>query len=512
MLDGRTDEPVIPHGSIGFRHNESGMGKWNLDLDGIEPVLSLYDDADESVAVDLPRFDVGDAGSEQGSIIRRGVPVRRIGDRLVTTVYDLLLAQYGVGRDGLPGEWAGGYDDASSLYTPAWQEEITSVPAETVTRIAREFAANAEESGGRSMITLGAGTNHWYHSDTTYRAIIALVMLTGCQGKNGGGWAHYVGQEKARPVHRLGAAGLRARLGAPAAADGGHVVLVPAHRPVALRRVRRRGRRDPARAPAASPASRSPTPSRRRCGWAGRPGSPTFDRNPLTLAADAEKAGMSPADYVVVRAQGRSAQVRGRGPGRAGELPAGAHRVAGQPARLVGQGQRVLPAPPARRRRRHRQRGDARGPAPQGRDVAREGARRQARPAGLARLPDDQHRPVQRRAAAGGDVVREVRHRLHRHAPVHPRVQRRDRTAVAGAQRLRHVHPPRRGLQRDGRAAPRHPDRRRRDAAHPRHPDRDRSARRSGARLACGGVRADPRQDDAEPRGRGARLRRRSRR
>ena len=49
------------------------------------------------------------------------------------------------------------------------------------------------------MITLGAGTNHWFHSDTIYRAIIALVMLTGCQGKNGGGWAHYVGQEKARP-------------------------------------------------------------------------------------------------------------------------------------------------------------------------------------------------------------------------------------------------------------------------------------------------------------------------
>jgi nitrate reductase alpha subunit len=49
------------------------------------------------------------------------------------------------------------------------------------------------------MIALGAGTNHWYHSDTIYRAIISLVLLTGSQGKNGGGWAHYVGQEKARP-------------------------------------------------------------------------------------------------------------------------------------------------------------------------------------------------------------------------------------------------------------------------------------------------------------------------
>ena len=27
-----------------------------------------------------------------------------------------------------------------------------------------------------------------------------LLMLTGCIGKNGGGWAHYVGQEKCRPM------------------------------------------------------------------------------------------------------------------------------------------------------------------------------------------------------------------------------------------------------------------------------------------------------------------------
>ncbi|MFP5019062.1 hypothetical protein ACKLTP_19220, partial [Paenarthrobacter ureafaciens] len=27
-----------------------------------------------------------------------------------------------------------------------------------------------------------------------------LVMLTGCMGRNGGGWAHYVGQEKTRPA------------------------------------------------------------------------------------------------------------------------------------------------------------------------------------------------------------------------------------------------------------------------------------------------------------------------
>ena len=41
--------------------------------------------------------------------------------------------------------------------------------------------------------------NHWYHSDMTYRGIINILMLCGCIGDSGGGWAHYVGQEKLRP-------------------------------------------------------------------------------------------------------------------------------------------------------------------------------------------------------------------------------------------------------------------------------------------------------------------------
>ena len=91
-----------------------------------------------SVAIDMPRFDVAPETDEIGEehtggagVVRRGVPVRMVAGQLVTTVFDLLLAQYGVGRDelNLPGDWPTGYDDASSPGTPAWQEEITSVPA-----------------------------------------------------------------------------------------------------------------------------------------------------------------------------------------------------------------------------------------------------------------------------------------------------------------------------------------------------------------------------------------------
>src|SRR6185436_6643745 len=162
VLD-KAGHAAVPNGSLGFRYGEAGAGRWNLDLGDIHPVLSAA--GDEAVEVVLPRFDSPDGAAAP---MRRGVPVRRVAGRVVTTVYDLLLAQYGVGRPGLPGDWPTGYDDTEQPYTPAWQEAITGVPGPTAARIAREFAANAEESRGRSMIIMGAGTNHWFHSDTIY--------------------------------------------------------------------------------------------------------------------------------------------------------------------------------------------------------------------------------------------------------------------------------------------------------------------------------------------------------
>ncbi|WP_405097334.1 nitrate reductase subunit alpha [Micromonospora sp. NBC_01412] len=193
LWDSTTDAPAVPRGSLGHRWGEQ-QGQWNLDLGDLEPALTCLG-AGDAVEVELPRFD-----TDTPQVLRRGVPTRTVEGQLVTSVFDLLLAQYGVGRDGLPGQWPAGYGDVEAPYTPAWQEPITGVPAAQVARVAWEFADNAERSGGRSMILLGAGTNHWFHSDATYRAILALVTLTGCQGVNGGGWAHYVGQEKCRPA------------------------------------------------------------------------------------------------------------------------------------------------------------------------------------------------------------------------------------------------------------------------------------------------------------------------
>ncbi|MEV0255711.1 nitrate reductase subunit alpha [Streptomyces sp. NPDC050732] len=205
VLDKNTGRPAVPNGSLGFRWTDSGKGRWNLELGDIEPLLTLQGSAVAAgVEVLLPRFDTegGTHGQGRGEVVRRGVPATRLGGQdgpLVTTVFDLLLAQYGVGREGLPGTWPTSYEDAAAPGTPAWQEVHTSVPAAKCVKIAREFAATAEKSRGRCMILMGAGTNHWFHSETIYRAFLALLQLTGCQGRNGGGWAHYVGQEKCRP-------------------------------------------------------------------------------------------------------------------------------------------------------------------------------------------------------------------------------------------------------------------------------------------------------------------------
>lgn len=83
--------------------------------------------------------------------------------------------------------------------TPQPGEQITGVPRQYIETIAREFADTAHKTHGRSMIILGAGVNHWYHMDMNYRGMINMLIFCGCVGQSGGGWAHYVGEEKLRP-------------------------------------------------------------------------------------------------------------------------------------------------------------------------------------------------------------------------------------------------------------------------------------------------------------------------
>lgn len=206
LIDDASGEVTAPNGSIGFRWTpgDDTAGRWNLELrdsqDGktIDPRLSLLGHEDTVAEVGFPYF-----GGEHDALLRRRVPVRRLtladgSTALVATVYDLQLANYGVDQ-GLGGPNVATSFDDDVPYTPAWQEKHTTVPARLVTQVAREFAENAHRTQGKSMVIVGAALNHWYHNDMIYRGIINLLMMCGCIGKSGGGWAHYVGQEKLRP-------------------------------------------------------------------------------------------------------------------------------------------------------------------------------------------------------------------------------------------------------------------------------------------------------------------------
>ncbi|MGH9094256.1 MAG: molybdopterin-dependent oxidoreductase, partial [Acidimicrobiales bacterium] len=297
VLDDATGAPVVPNGSLGFRWAESGMGRWNLDLGDTEPALSLHGrPGADAVTVDLPRFDVGEG--DGGGVMRRGVPTLQVAGRMVTTVFDLVMANYGVGRPGLPGEWPAGYDDPEVPYTPAWQERITSVPAAATTKVAREFARNAEISGGRSMIAMGAGTNHWYHSDQIYRSFLALLMFGGCEGVNGGGWAHYVGQEKVRPFTGWSTLAFAYDWARPTRHQPGTPYWYLATDQWRYEGAHADGLSTPlGEGRFAGRAVADLHAQAARNGWLGS--YPTFDRNPLDLADQADAAGLSVEDYVV---------------------------------------------------------------------------------------------------------------------------------------------------------------------------------------------------------------------
>ena len=302
---------VVPGGSIGFRWGE--QGKWNIDaIDSAgQPVklqLSLAREHDGVAAVSFPYFGgVPHAhwnAAPVDDVLERHIPVRKLqtaeGETLVATVFDLLLGQYGIDQGLGGGNVAKSYDE-DVPGTPAWQEKITGVPSAEVIEIAREFARTADKTQGRSMIIVGAGMNHWFHNDMNYRGLINLLVMCGCVGQSGGGWAHYVGQEKLRPqtgwlplafgldwsrpprqmngtsffyfntgqwrYEKLGVAELLSPLADAAKYDGQTLA------DLNLRAV--------------------------RMGWL--PSAPQLNVNPLALAREAKQAGVAPADWALAK-------------------------------------------------------------------------------------------------------------------------------------------------------------------------------------------------------------------
>ncbi len=200
-IDQESGRLVCPRGSVGHRW-DSNDGNWSMQtIDGEDntdyyPLLTLLGKQDEVFQVEFTEFAMDKKR-------QRGVPVKYIetaeGKVPVTTVYDLIMAQHGVGR-GLEGDYPSDYNDPHAGYTPAWQEMFTGIGKDTLLQFADEWIRTAAATKGKCMIIIGAGINHWYHGNLMYRAGQMALALTGCIGKNGGGINHYVGQEKLAPV------------------------------------------------------------------------------------------------------------------------------------------------------------------------------------------------------------------------------------------------------------------------------------------------------------------------
>ncbi len=210
-IDEKSGDLVVPNGSIGFRWGEDG--EWNLqekakgkDIRLLKTFISKGDH-DDVIGVDFPFF--GGQATENfvkcdhPDVLTHNIPVKKIKlangkDAYVATVFDLYCANYGLDR-GLGGDYVSKDFNDDIPNTPAWAEKITGVSRDKIITVAREFALNAEKTNGKSMVIIGAAMNHWYHMDSNYRAVINMLTFCGCVGQSGGGWAHYVGQEKLRP-------------------------------------------------------------------------------------------------------------------------------------------------------------------------------------------------------------------------------------------------------------------------------------------------------------------------
>ncbi|MFO1148063.1 MAG: nitrate reductase subunit alpha [Alsobacter sp.] len=297
---------VVPNGSVGFRWGE--QGKWNLEerASGSDTKLrlSLAEHSDGMAAVAFPYFGNREhdhfKGTDHPDVLVRNVPVKTLkladGETRVATVYDLFLANYGVDRGFGGGDVAKSYAE-NVPYTPAWCERISGVPRAQVETVAREFARNAEKTNGRSMIIVGAAMNHWFHMDMNYRGIINMLVMCGCIGQSGGGWSHYVGQEKLRPQSGWLPLAFGLDWGRPPRQQNSTSAFYAhtdqwRYETLDVKEI-------------LSPTAPSGpwdgalidyNVRAERMGWL--PSAPQLKQNPLTIAAKAAAAGMEPKDYV----------------------------------------------------------------------------------------------------------------------------------------------------------------------------------------------------------------------
>ncbi len=173
----QTDLPLLVLKSTGRFLREADMK-----AGGKENIFYFWD-AKQQKATPAP----GTMGSAEKTIALRG------GDPALTGNFSVLLA------NGQKVEVTTAFELLKKTLSDYPLEKVaqtTGLPVHEIEKFAQELGTRKP-----AMIIHGAGTNHWFHNDLTNRAMILLVALTGNVGKNGGGFNHYVGQERIWPEH-----------------------------------------------------------------------------------------------------------------------------------------------------------------------------------------------------------------------------------------------------------------------------------------------------------------------
>ena len=312
IYDEKTNDISIQKGSIGFRWDKSKL--WNLKINNepdlsVSPKLTLISDYDEILSVGFPYFSGQKYehdhfnNTQHNDILYRNIPAKKINANgkniYITTVFDLLVANYGIDRNLGGKNVAAKYTD-DVPYTPLWQEHITGIKKDDVINLSMQFADNAKKTSGKSMIITGAGLNHWYHMDMSYRGMINILIMCGCIGITGGGWAHYVGQEKLRPLAGWLPLAFSLDWKRPPRLMNGTSFFYShtsqwRHEKVNLKEI-------------LSPLSTNYDKwadlsiidcniISERLGWL--PSAPQFDKNPLLIADEAKKSGLDVKDYLI---------------------------------------------------------------------------------------------------------------------------------------------------------------------------------------------------------------------
>ena len=156
VYDEKTKAYVVPNGSVGFRWGEEG--RWNLlpknaaNQQDIIAELTCINSKDAVVSVVFPHFT-----PDEDELLVRDVPMRKlkldnVEEVLVTSVFDMQVAQYGIDR-GLGGHnVARDYNDASVAYTRlGFQGDRCQGDGHRTH--GREFAMNASQTHGKSMVS-----------------------------------------------------------------------------------------------------------------------------------------------------------------------------------------------------------------------------------------------------------------------------------------------------------------------------------------------------------------------